>query len=242
MRPTSPRWFHPYPSTALLTLALCAAPAGAVPYSALFNGPVSGPSNIGVSAGSASAAQAAGVPIVTPPVFSAAGVLDVVDQDLDSITIDPDDLDAPFEIDSTWTIENIFGSDLNGQLYLLFVAVDPRTIQIGGQTEIVDHIDSQTGLVIDGATGWVIVQTVDPVLGTLYYPAISLGSLSDGQQKDIVLRYVLNDLINFPDGPETIVPLPQLRLGMAFIVPEPATGLLVVLGLVGLAARARQRS
>jgi hypothetical protein len=227
----------------ILLAGALALPAGAVPYDALFDGPSQGGTQFGISVGSAAAAQAAGVPIVTTSIFAIDGVLEVVDQDVESINIDPSDLETPFEVDSTWTIENVFGQDLDGTVYLLFVAADPREIVINGQTEVVDHIDSEVGLQIDGAGGWSLVQTSDAQLGTLHYAAFSLGSMDAGQQKQVDLRYVLNDLINFPQGAQTVVPLPKLRIALGFTpIPEPGTALLVALGLTALAARARQRS
>lgn len=234
---SAPRLF-----VALFSL-LAAAPVAAIPYDALYNGPTQNGTNFGISASSASAAQAAGIPIITPPVFSGAGVIDIVDQDIESVTLDPGDLVTPFEADSTWTVENIFGSDLDGALYLVFVAVDPRTVVVNNQSHVIDHIDALTGLEIDAAKGWSIVQTTDAQLGTIYYPAISLGSLDDGQQKQFDLRYHLEDLKTIPLGALTVVPMPQMRLAIAFVpVPEPGTALLVALGLAGLATRARQKS
>jgi hypothetical protein len=237
--------YHCIRTSVLVASLAFSAPALAVPYAALFDGPAGGDGqNFGLSASSAAAAQAAGVPVVVTPIFTTVGVLEVVNQDLASITVDSDDLDIPFEIDSTWTVESVFSTPLIGNAYLVFPTTDPRTIDLGSGPQTIEYEDSLVGLVLDGAQGWALIQVSDPQLGTLFYPAISLGSLDPGQQKDVELRYHLEQLFNFPvGGGQELVPLPTLRIRFAFVpIPEPTTGLLVATGLLGLAARTRSRS
>jgi hypothetical protein len=234
---------HPLRSSSLvLSLLLAASSVAAAPYAAVFNGPAdAGGQNFGLSAGSAAAAQGAGVPLVVTDIFTIGGVLEVIDQGLSSSH--PNDLDLPLEVDSTWTIESDFANPLVGSVYLVFTTTDPRSVMVNGVLQTIEYEDSLAGLVLDPAQGWTLIQESDPLLGTLFYPAIDLGSLNPGQQKSFDLRYHLEQLISFPDGNETLVPLPSLRLAVAFVaVPEPGTALLVALGLAGLAARARQRS
>ncbi len=224
-------------------LALYAAPALAASTAVVFDGPTQGGQHYGLSAASKTAAQAAGVSIITPSMFSVNGVIDIVDQDLGSLTLD-EVPSAPFETTSVWTAQNVLGSNLDGTVYLVFTTADPRTISLpGGGTQLVDYDESQVGLRIDAATGWVLLQTSAAGLGPLYYPAIALGSLLPDQTKQLDVKYVLNQILSFASGNETFVPLPELRIAMAFVpVPEPGTALLVAAGLIGLAARPRTRS
>ena len=235
------------PSFVVLSLLLAgvlssAAPVAAAPYAAVFNGPADGGGqNFGLSAASASAAQGAGVPLVVTDTFILGGVIEVVDQGISSLH--PSSIDVPFEIDSTWTIESEFGSPLVGSVYLVFTTTDPVDVVVNGVMETVEYEDSLAGLVLDPSNGWTLIQESDPQLGTLFYPAINLGSLDPGQQKSFVLRYHLQEVHTFQDGNDTLLPLPSLRLAVAFVpIPEPSTALLVAFGLVGLTARARQRS
>jgi hypothetical protein len=228
--------------SALLAASLAATSAAAAPFDAVFNGPADGGGqNFGLSASSASAAQAAGVPLVVTDIFDTAGVINVVDQGLGGIH--PSQFPTPFETDSTWTIESAFGSTLAGSVYLVFTTTDPRSFTLNGVLQTVEYEDSLAGLELDPSNGWTLIQESDPQLGTLFYPAINLGSLDPGQQKSFVLRYHLEEIHTFPDGNDTFLPLPSLRIAVAFVpVPEPGTGFLLALGLAGLATRARKRS
>jgi hypothetical protein len=223
-------------------LALRAAPALAASTVVLFDGPTLSGQHYGMSSATKDSALAAGVSIVTPPMFSVTGVIDIVDQDLSTLTLDEVPA-SPFETTSVWTAKNVYGSNLDGTVYLVFTTADPREVALPGGNQIADHDEAQVGLRIDAATGWVLLQTSAQGLGTLYYPAISLGSLDANQEKQFDVRYALNQILSFQSGNETIVPLPRLRIAMAFVpVPEPGTALLLAAGLLGLAARARTRS
>jgi hypothetical protein len=216
-----------------------AAQAASIPV--LFDGPVSGSQHYGVSAAGATAAQAAGVSLLSAPLESSRNKLLVTDQDLGSLSLDPEDLITPFEVTSQWTLENVSGLAYADDVYLVFTTADPRDVVLSTGTVTADHDETQVGLRIDGANGWVLLQTSVAGLGTLYYPAVRLGPLGVGAQAQIDVSYYLNQLLSFEDGNDTVVPLPKLRIAMA-VIPEPGTGLLLGAGLLLLAARARSRS
>jgi hypothetical protein len=222
-------------------LAFHAAPALAASTAVLFDGPTLSGQHYGLSETSKTAAQSAGISIITPTMFSVNGVIDIVDQDLGSLVLDSVP-SAPFETTSVWTAKNVLGSNLDGTVYLVFTTADPREVVLPGGNQIADHDESQVGLRIDAADGWVLLQTSAAGLGSLYYPAVALGSLLANQEKQLDVRYVLNQILSFESGAQTLVPLPKLRIAMAFVpIPEPGTALLLGAGLIGLATRARKR-
>jgi hypothetical protein len=224
------------------SLGLSARVGQAASIGVVFDGPTSSTGqHWGLSSSEAAAAQAAGVDVVTPPMYDPGGVLSIVDQDLSSRSYDPNDLHTPFEIGSRWTTESDL--DLSGYIvYLVFTTVDARTLTLGSQTLNVDYDEDKVGLRLDPTTGWVLLRTSAPSLGTLYYPAIPLGPLALAQQKAVDVKYYLEQLITYESGGNTYVPLPKLRIQVAIApIPEPGTALLLALGLCGLAARARAR-
>lgn len=244
MSPRALLWLRSLVLAALAAGSLALRPERAVAASigVVFDGPTdSAGQHFGLSAGSASAAQAAGVGIVTPPMFNPTGVLSIVDQDVSSRAIDPNTLHTPFEITSRWTAES--DRSLTDRIvYLVFTTVDPRTLTVGSTTIDVSYDEEKVGLRLDPASGWVLLRTSAPSLGTLYYPAISLGPLAFGQQKNVDVNYYLNQLITYRSGNDTFLPLPKLHIQVAIApIPEPGTALLLALGLCGLAAPARAR-
>lgn len=219
---------------AAVTLAL-AAPAAAVPVTVYFDGPTDASGqNWGISSSAAQDASSQGVPVITPPVYDIDGSLGVVDQTLQRSSVVIRLFLRRSSATSMWTAGA--DRDLNGDVYLLFATSEPYSTQNG---TLVSYDPENVGLTIDGSApngdSWVLVQTTDPVLGTLYYPAISLGSLTDGQITDpFAVNYVLRrQLLQNVDGD---LALPQLHLLMAFVpVPEPGTAALLALGLSALA-------
>ena len=225
---------------AALSLALLPQHARAASIGVVFDGPTNASGqHYGLSASSATAAQAAGVGIVTPPMYDPDGVLSIVDQDLQSVSLEPGDLVTPFEIRSRWTAQSEL--DLSNDIvYLVFTTVDPRTFTIGSETMDVNYDEEKVGLRIDPASGWVLLRTSAASLGTLYYPAIPLGPLALAQQKQVDVNYYLEQLISFDSDGKTYLPLPKLHIQVAITpIPEPGTALLLALGLGGLAVRAR---
>lgn len=219
----------------LLLAVGVAAPAAATPVTVFFDGP----SGWGVSAASA---EGSGVPFVYPEVVgSASGVLGV-SQELQGV-YDYDDIvafllnESGNEATSMWTVENESGDDLPEETYL-FLATAVLFPYGGGDVE---YDDENVGLTIDPLDGWVFVRTsTEPGQG-YYYPAIKIGPLGAGAEAVFAVNYVVNQPIQLVGLNELV--LPQLAAGMAFTtIPEPATGILLGVGLALLAVSHRRRS
>ena len=225
-------------------LLLSAAAAFAGTIGLTFNGVTdSTGKHWGVSAASASAAQSAGIPILTGAQISeTTNKLDIVNQDLGSLTLTKNDLVTPFDVTSRWTAESE-QNFANSVVWLVFTSIDPRTFTVGGQQKDVNYDPTQVGLRVDSNAGWVLLQTSAPSLGTIYYPAVRLGPLAFQEREVVNVPYFLQQLITFDSNGSKVLPLPKLRIAIALTpIPEPATALLLVAGLCGLAVRARARS
>ena len=226
-----PRIFWPL----AFVLFFVAAPAGALPGTVFWDGPTlaAGP-GFGVTA--ATAANA-GVPILPGANFQLVPTLtrDSIDQALNPATLVT--AGAPtitsLTITSTWTVLNDTQTPLQN-LYLVF----ERPCANGSCV----YNPSDVGLTL--GSNWVILQGVASGI-PLYYPAVSLGSLASGADVDFQLFYALR---NPPQ--ELSLPNINLELGMPawslfFVsapIPEPASGLLVLFGLLGIAGGRRKRS
>lgn len=150
--------------------------------------------------------------------------------------------------ESDWTVTNVTNRSFEGATYTLFTHSDPFVKE--GVT--IDYLDANIGITIDKDLGWVIVRAVDPTMGggTYYYPAILLDRSVENPLHGVLpgmtdaspfeVAYIVNEALDVAPIGSQAYQLPELQIGMAF-VPEPSTGVLFALGLLGLAAR-RPRS
>ena len=220
---------------------LGAAPASAASFTVFWDRPddLGFGAGWGVSQTTAQAASAAGIPVVAVPnTVSLPASLDV-DHDLIVGTFDPGN---PTKIQSAWTATNNTGIT-NQNLFLVYA----RPI---GNDFISEEKD--VGLVLSSGVGghdWVILQVpsdvLDPSSIPVYYPAVSLGILGNGAAADFPLIYRLFDLQLSQGTNLTEAELPQWSL--AFLsttapIPEPSSGMLLFLGLLGIARARRQHS
>jgi len=198
-----------------------------------------GPDGFGVSE---SDALGSGLDIRSAPLEALSGF--AVEQDLDRFSID---LLPVGQASSDWTVTNQRGEDLIGDVYLLFVRPMDNEVDTGFNTVLVDYDPADVGLTLSSGAGgpdWVLLEGFDPVLGNLYYPAVSLGSLLDGATSEAFeVNYVLENPEIFLNASARFdLGLPGFQVGTAFVpIPEPSTGLLVVGGLAALALGRRRR-
>ena len=209
-----------------------------MPATVFWNGPtLEGKPGYGVGAATAASADAAGVPIVQPVGFQLHSDLD--ENDIGQ-ALDPASLvtfGAPtissLTITSTWTVHNDTGAGLSN-LYLVF----ERPVANGD----VVYAPSDVGLTLGNE--WVILQVVAGAT-PVYYPAVSLGNLANGANTDFPLFYTLH---NPPQGFSQTnfnYELGMPKWSLFFVsapIPEPASGVLVLIGLLGIAGGRRKRS
>jgi PEP-CTERM motif len=193
----------------------------------------------GVSQTTAQAANAAGIPIVTAPSLLPQPASLVVDHDLIEGSFDPGN---PAKLQSDWSATNNTGiTDEN----LFLVYARPIVNEF-----ILEEKD--VGLILSfgaGGLDWVILQVpsnpVDPNSIPVYYPAVSLGTLGNGAAANFPLLYRLFDLQVFQGSNLDEVELPPWSLAFFSTtapIPEPSSGLLMFVGLLGIAGARRKRS
>jgi hypothetical protein len=238
--------------SAILALGtfLCASSAWADPVTVFFDG-------VNHEGMSEQSALDSGLQILTGDTFAALGVIDVTSQvGADGVVVPPADATNPFAITSAWTIESLMSVSVIGNPYLLFATAEDRTLTFDPSDPSDDfttsYNPSEVGLTVDASDGWAIVQG-ESGGQAVYYVGISLGDLLDavGSTTVVDVNYFLlqafpdNAVLdpNDPDMLDEILALPQLDLLVAFnVVPEPGTGLLVGLGLLGLAGSRHRRT
>ena len=219
---------------------LAAAPASALPATVFWDGPtIEGRPGYGVGAANAASANAAGVPIVQPVGFQPLSLATskLLADDIDRAIVPSSLLTTgspitSLTLTSTWTEHNETGINLQN-LYMVF----ERPIANGD----VVYGPSDVGLTL--GSNWVILQGVASGGVPLYYPAVSLGNLANGANAAFQLFYTLQN-------PPQELSQNNLELGMpawnlfflAAPVPEPTSGLLVLIGLLGIAGGRRKRS
>lgn len=237
---------------AAVLFGLSALPAAAVPVDVFFEGP-SIPSDLSTNFGLGESQALAVNASSAVPIIDNLGFVGTVTGTLAanpsftptaSLTSDTEN-----RATSSWNVDNVSSSDLAGATYLLFTHTDPFT----KDGVLIDYADSNVGLTIDEALGWVIVKDVDPTDGAFYYPAILLdrsvsdplnGFLGSGMTSaNFAVKYVvMQALVAAPAG-SLEYQLPKLNLRMGFSpVPEPGTAMLVALGVLALSARRLRRS
>lgn len=218
----------------LLFLALCltAAPAAALPATVFWDR-----ADFGFGAGlgvSQATANSAGVPIIQPGgllPLSAAGSPEI-GQSIASVA-----LGDPANITENWSALNDTGTSLQN-LYLLFVQPKPGTITLAGQSQSVTYETADVGLTL--GSDWVIFQ-VDVNSNPVYYPAVSLGNLANGANALFPLFYVIDNPQVFSEPFNYELGMPKWTVSFV-VIPEPASGVLVLFGLLGLVGGRPNRS
>jgi len=223
----------------LFAVAVCvvAAPAGAAPFTAFWDRAAFGslPAGYGVSETTANNARVAGLPFVQPPGQPLSDAPDI------QHALDPSSLliGGPATITSNWSVFNDTGSTLEN-LYAVFVRPVPATIILNGQSQGVTYDPSDVGLTL--GSNWVIMQVVGGS-NTVYYPAVSLGTLANGAAAAFPLFHVLDNPQVFSESFNYELGMPKWTVTFTAVpVPEAASGVLVLFGLLAIAVGRRKRS
>ena len=146
----------------------------------------------------------------------------------------------PFIADSTWTITNNSGRDLDN-VFLIFT----RVSLLDGYPDIPVALDANRIQILEYKAG----------NQTFYFAMIALGALGDGNTNDetptkegpqstqFIMRYIVGGDMPFTGNVQVMPPIGVygLERGTATI-PEPGTALLMASGLVALAMAKRSRA
>lgn len=217
----------------LLAALLLAGSASAVPITETVR--YNGPSGFGLS--EADALASALPKISSQGLQQLEGVDPSVLSPVRNVVIGP-----PATATEDWLLTNNGGGDLVGDVLLVFAtplendAVSPPAVYQPDEVSLM----LQNGA---GGPDWFLIEAFDDGLGTLHYPAVSVGSLANGASSGFSLDYVLDDPhVVFGPGGETLV-LPKWQVFPLFRpVPEPSTALLVAGCVAGLVLGRRRRA
>jgi hypothetical protein len=232
----------------LLALGLAAAPAGAGSFTVFWDRPSFGGFAAGYGVTEATATSAAtngGIPIrqvANVPGWNPTSL--PVDHAVDPSTLRlPVPVgSAPAAITSAWSAVNQTGNNSGSgvpqDLYLVYMRPNP--------TGNVNYDPIDIGLTLQSGTGgldWAILQVPVASGNSVYYPAISLGTLANGATAAFPLLYTLDNPQVFTETFNFVLGMPRWSLGFVTIpIPEVSTGLLVVLGLLWIARTRPKRA
>jgi hypothetical protein len=130
----------------------------------------------------------------------------------------------PIVADSIWTVRNTSGRKLEEILFLL-----TRTVPQQGYPALDVALD-------DNLVG--VLEYTTPT-STRYYGAIPIGDLDPNETATFTMRYIVAGNITAIDSRYVLPQLAAAALEGAHWVPEPATALLLGLGLASIAVRRR---
>lgn len=139
----------------------------------------------------------------------------------------------PFIADSTWTVTNDSGRDLE-DVYLVFTRVSLS----GGYPDLAVALDGNLIEILEYTAGDT----------SYWFGMVSLGALGDGvvdsegeasQSTQFTMRYIVGGDMPFT-GSEQVMP-PIGVFGIARVIPEPGTAILLASGLFALAMANRSR-
>jgi hypothetical protein len=206
----------------------------------------------GVRQTTAQAASSAGIPTVQVSSLDPwNSTLLPIDRMLDDASLNPafPTGSTPATITSSWTATND-GAGANQNLYLVFERpITNDQFYVNGQQQLVTYDPADVGLLLsnDGngpAIDWVILQVPVDASTNVYYPAVSLGPLANGAAATYPLFYTLQNPQVFTENFNYKLGIPEW--GLAFLstaapIPEPTSGVLFLVGLLGIAGCGRRK-